>query len=44
MTSGTYFDGKRWVSAEEFRRPPPGKPKPTPKTPQPKETTNVDKQ
>ncbi len=45
MTSGTYFNGKRYVSAADFRRPPdtrkPKPPRKTPPNPQPKETTDV---
>jgi hypothetical protein len=45
MADGTYFNGSRYVSASEFRRPAAsGKPKAQrkqPPTPQPKETTDV---
>lgn len=47
MAEGTYWNGKRYVSASEFRRPAAsGKPKAQrkqPPKPQPKETTDVDK-
>ncbi len=46
MSSGTYWDGKRWVKPEDFRRPNvaprPKPPRKEPPKPQPKPETDDD--
>jgi len=46
MAEGTYWNGSRYVSASEFRRPPatgkPKGPRRVPPKPQPKGKTDVD--